>query len=208
VEWVSWIGKGQRRGGWAVKRSARVDDLDEGNELLGGLSGTRPQLGVDTALHTLQRHFGIRSFIGGREASRSRFVGSTTPRLRLIGLRSRHEGWRSGVMVWWTVRVSEGVGQLAVSGSLWHQRCEQSGSSPERPANTIGALESRQPPEREKSKPPSKQRHDLKRSIVRDRIFQEGREERLRLFDCVLLKNGEVPSIDPQVRHRDPAFCR
>jgi len=130
-----WSGSaGSVKGSGVVAGRSRdqlgLDDLDEGNELLGGLSGTRPQLGVDTALHTLQRHFGIRSFIGGREASTSRFVGSTTSRLRLIGLRSRHEGWRSGVMVWWTVRVSEGVGQLAVSGIKDVSRAVQARSVP------------------------------------------------------------------------------
>lgn len=45
-------------------------------------------------------------------------------------------------------------------------------------------------------KSPSKQRHDRERSIRRDRIFQERREQRLRLFGYVLLKNGEVLSID------------
>jgi hypothetical protein len=45
-------------------------------------------------------------------------------------------------------------------------------------------------------KPPSKQRHDRERSIKRDRIFQERREQRLRLFGYVLLRSGEVLSID------------
>jgi hypothetical protein len=45
-------------------------------------------------------------------------------------------------------------------------------------------------------KPPSKERHDRERSIKRDRIFQQRREERLRLFGYVLLKNGEILSID------------
>src|SRR3972149_7874472 len=45
-------------------------------------------------------------------------------------------------------------------------------------------------------KSPSKQRYDRERTIKRDRIFQERRQERLRLFGYVLLKNGEVLSID------------
>jgi hypothetical protein len=53
-------------------------------------------------------------------------------------------------------------------------------------------------------KPPSKERHDRARSITRDRIFQERREERLRLFGYVLLRNGEVLSIDDAIaRLRD-----
>ena len=53
-------------------------------------------------------------------------------------------------------------------------------------------------------KPPSKQRHDRERTIKRDRILQERREERLRLFGYVLLKNGEVLSIDDSIaRLRD-----
>jgi len=98
----------------------------------------------------------------------------------------------------------------SMARGFWHQRHEQTGSSPARPANTSVTLESRHPHvtrvtmERGKSKLPSKQRHDRERSIKRDRIFQERRQERLRLWGYVLLKNGEVLSIDDAVtRLRD-----
>ena len=72
---------------------------------------------------------------------------------------------------------------------LWHYHQE----THEDPQTKIqAAFLSLKPP----IKSPSKQRHDRERSIRRDRIFQERRQQRLRLFGYVLLKNGEVLSID------------
>jgi len=78
---------------------------------------------------------------------------------------------------------------------LWHYHRE----TDEGPQTKIQAAPTLQPAFlslKPAPKSPSKQRHDRERSIRRGRVFQERREQRLRLFGYVLLKNGEVLSID------------
>lgn len=94
---------------------------------------------------------------------------------------------------------------LTVAGSFWHSR-KQSASVRSRvydtaydtPFRVQDASRAKTEP---RSKPPSKRRHDRQRSLQRDVIFQERREERLRLFGYVKLRNGETISID-EATHR------
>jgi hypothetical protein len=78
-------------------------------------------------------------------------------------------------------------------GGWYSRRTEEKTLLPQTLSANVNIASSRARPA---EKPPSKQRHDRERSINRDRIFQERRQERLRLFGYVLLKNGEVLSID------------
>ena len=92
---------------------------------------------------------------------------------------------------------------LTAAGSLWHSRKQNASSSAGRTRVYDTSLRvndtSRAKPE-PRSKAPSKRRHDRQRSFQRDRIFQERREERLRLFGYVKLRNGDTISIDEATR--------
>lgn len=101
---------------------------------------------------------------------------------------------------------SWGSSSLANPRGGWHSRKaeEKKIALPQILSTYVNIASSALPSSRQASKPPSKQRHDRERSIKRDQIFQERREQRLRLFGYVLLKNGEVLSIDDAIaRLRD-----
>jgi hypothetical protein len=102
-----------------------------------------------------------------------------------------------------------------MAGSFWHSRKDTAGRSSLKAGSgkslsgRLSTTSSGSPSSHQASKPPSKRRHDRERSIKRDQIFQERREERLRLFGYVLLKNGEVLSIDDALaRLRDGARAK
>ncbi len=89
----------------------------------------------------------------------------------------------------------------------WHSRKTEEKIPP--PKSLILLVNVASSRARPAEKPPSKQRHDRERSFKRDRIFQERREQRFRLFGYVLLKNGEVLRIDDAIaRLRDGIRAR
>jgi hypothetical protein len=89
-------------------------------------------------------------------------------------------------------------------GGWYSRRTEKEIPLPQTLSTYVNIASSGLPSSRQASKAPSKQRYDRERTIKRDRIFQERRQERLRLFGYVLLTNGEVLSIDDAVaRLRD-----
>ena len=89
-------------------------------------------------------------------------------------------------------------------GGWYSRRTEKQIPLPQTLSAYVNIASSGLPSGRQAGKAPSKQRYDRERTIKRDRILQERREERLRLFGYVLLKNGEVLSIDDSIaRLRD-----
>ena len=89
-------------------------------------------------------------------------------------------------------------------GGWYSRRTEKQIPLPQTLSAYVNIASSGLPSGRQAGKAPSKQRYDRERTIKRDRIFQERREERLRLFGYVLLKNREVLSIDDAIaRLRD-----
>lgn len=86
---------------------------------------------------------------------------------------------------------------MSATARLWNYRRALPLAAPRIPTlASVGPRELLSP----QRKCPSKQLHDRNRSLQRDQVFNQRRQERLRLWGYVELKNGDVLSLDDALR--------